>query len=231
MTHTDLDPFDRALLTELRLVAAEGAPRARRTTRKRWALSGAGIAAAAVTAFGISTLGSPAAYAVEEDGDGDVVITIRELDDASGLERALADHGIDAEVDYRADATRSGSVSELHVDHPDPDDVDRAEGRTLESEDGGSGGAELQVGPDGSVPDDLPCGDLERMPFTTELTDDEFVITIPSDSILRESDSTLRIATSGDIDDRVAGLDVAFSVGDVFCGFGTASVGIQPGQG
>ena len=55
-----------------------------------------------MAAFGLSTLGSPSAYAVDEQGDGDIVITIHELDDADGLEQALADHGIDADVDYQS---------------------------------------------------------------------------------------------------------------------------------
>ena len=63
------------------------------------------------------------------------------------------------------------------------------------------------------------------MPFTTELTIDDYLITIPADSVLRESDAVLRITTSGDVEDQVAGLQVAFSVGDVDCVFGTASVG------
>jgi hypothetical protein len=55
------------------------------------------------------------------------------------------------------------------------------------------------------------------------------VITIPADSVLRESDATLRITTSGDVADQVAGLQVAYSIGDVDCGFGTASLGTPNG--
>ena len=68
------------------------------------------------------------------------------------------------------------------------------------------------------------------MPFDTELTSDDYVITIPADSVLRESDAVLRITTSGDLDDQMAGIDVAYSIGDVDCGFGTMSMN-APGDG
>lgn len=226
MTNSEFDSFDRALLTELRQVAAEGATTPVRRTRKRWVLAGSGVAAAAVTAFGLSTLGSPAAYAVDEQGDGDIVITIHELDDADGLEQALADRGIEADVDYRADDGPhiiEGDPADL------PDDFEEGEGGTFEHEAEAEAGPRTDVEPDlaipGEIPANDPCGGLDNMPFTTELTSDDYVITIPADSVLRESDAVLRITTSGDVEDQVAGLQVAFSVGDVDCGFGTASVG------
>jgi len=237
MTNPELDSFDRALLTELRQVAAERAATPARRTRKRWALAGSGVAAAAVTAFGLSTLGSPAAYAVDEQGDGDIVITIHELSDAAGLEQALADHGIEADVDYQADSgphVIEGDPTDL----PDlPEGADEGEGGTFEHRaeaeiDGQSG---TSVEPDlaipGELPADDPCGGFDNMPFTSELTSDDYVITIPADSVLRESDAVLRITTSGDVADQVAGLEVAFSVGDVDCGFGSASVGTPGAEG
>ena len=69
-----------------------------------------------------------------------------------------------------------------------------------------------------------PCGGLDEMPFDTDLSKDDYVITIPADSVLRESDAVLRITTSGNLDDQVAGLDVAYSIGDVDCGFGTMTM-------
>lgn len=233
MNHPELDSFDRALLTELRHVAAEGAPAPARRTRKRWALSGAGIAAAAVTALGVTTLGSSAAYAVDETSDGDIVITIRELDDADGLEDALADHGIDAEVDYRAD-DGPGTVSidpggpGVPIEPGDLPDGAEAEDGTFEAEAEIEGESGTSVSPDLAVPGEPPandpCGGLDRMPFTTELNSDDYVITIPADSVLMDSDAVLRITTSGDVADQVAGLDVAYSIGDVDCGFGSVEV-------
>jgi hypothetical protein len=231
MTMNDeFDSFDRALLTELRQVAAEAAtaPAAKtRRTRKRWALAGTGVAAAAVTAFGLTTLGSPTAYAVDETGGGDIVITIHELDDADGLELALADHGIEAEVDYRADS----GPHMVSVDPNDPPEgAEEGEGPSLEA--GADAGSE--VGPDhaveGEPPANDPCGGIDQMPFETELTSEDFVITIPADSVLRDSDAVLRITTSGDVDAQMAGLDVAYSLGDVDCGFGTAMLG-SSGEG
>ncbi len=123
MTDSEFDSFDRALLTELRQVAAEPAAAPVRRTRKRWAYVGTGVAAAAVTAFGLTSLGSPAAYAVDETGDGDIVITIHELDDADGLEQALADHGIEADVDYQSDSFGPGMAS-TPPDVPDGEEIE-----------------------------------------------------------------------------------------------------------
>jgi len=223
MTDSEFDSFDRALLTELRQVAAEPAAAPVRRTRKRWAYVGTGVAAAAVTVFGLTSLGSPAAYAVDETGDGDIVITIHELDDADGLERALADHGIEADVDYQSDGFGSG----IAIEAPDVPEGEDVEGEVFK----GHAEAELEEGAEvdqaipGELPANDPCGGFDNMPFSTDLTRDDYVITIPADSVLRESDATLRITTSGDVADQVAGLQVAYSIGDVDCGFGTASLG------
>ncbi len=229
---TDLDPFDRALLTELRQVAAEGAPAPARRTRKRWAYAGSGIAAAAVAAFGLSALGSPAAYAVDEQGDGDIVITIHELNDADGLEQALADHGIEAEVDY--DSEGIGGVG-IDGDAPDlPDGAEQVEADVIQRKsevhrDAGEPGTDVRE--DHAVPGEPPaddvCGGFDQMPFDTVLGSDDYVITIPADSVIKESDAVLKITTSGAIDGRMAGIEVAYSIGDVDCGFGTASLGTQ----
>ena len=226
---TDLDYFDRALLTELRRVAAEGAPTPARRTRKRWAYAGSGIAAAAVTAFGLSTLGSPAAYAVDEQGDGDIVITIHELDDADGLEQALAEHGIEAEVDY--DSEGIGGV-EIVGDAPALPEATGGEPAVIKRKsevhaESGEPGVDSRIDEaiPGELPADDPCGGFDHLPFETDLGRDDYVITIPADSVIRDSDAVLKITTSGAIADRMAGLEVAFSIGDVDCGFGTASLG------
>lgn len=230
--NSGLDSFDRALLTELRQVAAEGAPAPVRRTRRRWAYAGGSIAAAAVTAFGLTTLGSSAAYAVDETSGGDIVITIHELSDADGLEQALADHGIDADVDYESDNGIGGSLgggpdgslgSGPDGDLPTlPDGADSgtvAQGHgSLHSE---SGSASEGPGTSGDPADDSPCGGPDDLPFTGELNKDDYVITIPENSVLRDNDAVMRITTSGDVADQVAGIQVTFSVGDADCGFGT----------
>jgi len=231
-----LDHYDRALLTELRHIAIEGAPAPRRT-RRRVALGGSGVAAAAAAVLAFTTFGSPAAYAVSEDGDGDIVITIRELEDAAGLEQALADHGIDADVDYDASGDDGITIGS-------PDDPAGQLGQVPTLPDGAKGGhvtkgdAHLQAeegsgtgpsfsGPGPGMADD-PCGGPDHMPFETDLSGDAYTITIPADSVLLDQDAALRITTSGDIADQLAGLAVAFSVGDVDCGFGTMTGTADP---
>jgi hypothetical protein len=94
------------------------------------------------------------------------------------------------------------------------------------------GGAQLEGGStSGAAPDELadtPCGDFDNMPFTSELLDDDYVITIPADSVLLDSESSLKITTSGELADQVAGIDVGYTVDGAECGFGnvTAQAGM-----
>lgn len=102
-----LGQFEQNLLTELREVVAERAtvPQPRRALPgKRLALAtaGGGLLAAGLL-VGLPAMNgdqTPAAYAVETNADGTVTLTITRTDDAEGLERALEEHGISAEVDY-----------------------------------------------------------------------------------------------------------------------------------
>ena len=55
------------------------------------------------------------AFAVDANPDGSVNIVIHELDDADGLEAALADHGIDATVHF-VPIAEGGFVPEPEVD-------------------------------------------------------------------------------------------------------------------
>lgn len=57
-------------------------------------------AVAGVAAAGVAGLRPAPAFAVERQIGGDVVITVIKLSDADGLERALANEGITAEVEY-----------------------------------------------------------------------------------------------------------------------------------
>jgi hypothetical protein len=73
----------------------------RRTGRGRVrVVAAAAVAAALSVVVGLVTTGSPAAFAVEQASDGDLVITIHRLTDSGGLERALGERGIDADVTY-----------------------------------------------------------------------------------------------------------------------------------
>ena len=96
-----LDTFEQSLLGELRQhvaarTAQQPAPRRRWTAR----VAVAGLATAAAVAVAVS-LGTGAvapspAYAVESAPNGDVVVTVHDLTDASGLEHALAAKGVHA---------------------------------------------------------------------------------------------------------------------------------------
>lgn len=87
----------------LRHIFASGDPAVApiRTTHRRAIIASAAAAtAAAAAAIASTTLDTSAAFAVEQESNGDVVVIIHRLTDPSGLERALADHGIDADVTY-----------------------------------------------------------------------------------------------------------------------------------
>lgn len=112
--HDRATGFDQELLGRLRGVVAERAasldsegasassstPAWRRPPRL---LAGAGVAMAAVIAalfISAGGEGTSAAYAVEAQSNGNVTVQIDHLSDASGLETALAQVGIPAEVTY-----------------------------------------------------------------------------------------------------------------------------------
>lgn len=98
-----LDP-EWSMSTVTAILATEG-PRERKrragglTARRPRRLAGA-VAAATAALIGAITLRPEAAFALDRQADGDVVVTIRSLEDADGLERALADAGVQAEVEY-----------------------------------------------------------------------------------------------------------------------------------
>lgn len=108
----DMNSFETALLDELRTIVTE-----RGEQRSRHPLAGllrrpsliavplgvASAAAAAVVGLGAPS-GATAAYAVTTVSSGDVVVTINSLSDASGLQNALRADGIDATVNYDANA-------------------------------------------------------------------------------------------------------------------------------
>ncbi|HJQ04907.1 MAG TPA: hypothetical protein VJ872_05660 [Nocardioides sp.] len=220
--NNDLDTFDRALLTELRQVAAETAVAPKRRTGRRWAFASGGVAAAAAGIIGLSaTLGSGAAYAVDDTSNGDTVITIHQLSDAAGLEKALADHGIDATVDYDGSAlTSTPAGAKLQ-----PAPGGQSSGGTRIGKGSATSGS-IQVGGTATGQDGKstsPCGDFTHMPFTTDMTKEAYTITIPADSVLRTSDAELEITTTGDLGEQFAGLEVSYSVDGQSCSFGNAS--------
>lgn len=124
----ELDAFESRLLAELRrevagTAAAEAAPAPVRTRRRALALA-AGVAAAAVLGVVlVPGLGSTPAYSVQEGNAGEVVVEVNRPEDAAGLERALEEHGIAADVTYLP-ALRTCAPGRF-------DEVDREAGMSL----------------------------------------------------------------------------------------------------
>jgi len=102
---TQLDHFETALLAELRSVVEER--QAPRRSRRRYLYAGlAAAAAAGVAVLVLPGTGAQPAYAVTTDGDGDVHVRVHDLEDAEGLEDALAAQGVAAVVTYLPDSTQ-----------------------------------------------------------------------------------------------------------------------------
>ncbi|AJR18123.1 hypothetical protein GUY44_12370 [Pimelobacter simplex] len=178
MTST-LDTFEQSLLTELRRhVAERPAPQLRRRSRtRRWAATGAGLVAAGSVAAGAVLLQPGPAFAVQEEADGDIVVTIASLKDADGLERALEEHGVEAEVTYGADDLLP-DVRE--VPPPSGDDP----GPRMET--GGETAAEPPAGP-------LACDVI-----AVELRGGEITFRLPAEAVAAAS--PLQIRTAGETD-------------------------------
>lgn len=178
MTST-LDPFEQSLLTELRRhVAERPSPRPGRSrTRRRWAAAGAGLVAAGSVAAGAVLLQPSPAFAVQEEADGDIVVTIASLKDAAGLERALEEHGVEAEVTYGADDLLP-EVRE--VPPPSGDDP----GTRMET-----GGETAAAPPDGPLACDV---------IAVELRGGEITFRLPAEAVA--ADSPLVIRTAGETD-------------------------------
>lgn len=100
----ELDPFESRLLAELRreVVAADDrAPRRTRRTRRRALAVAAGVAATAVLGvLLVPGLGTAPVYSVQEGNSGEIEVEINRPEDAAGLERALEEHGIAADITY-----------------------------------------------------------------------------------------------------------------------------------
>lgn len=178
-----LDTFEQSLLTELRWHVAEAAPPATTRRSRRWGWAAVPVGAAAAVAVGVTLTQSPAAYAVSEDSSGDVTVTIHRLDDAAGLEKALAAHGIEADVDYDASAAPPAHG-----------------GRSVTARDDSGAGRHLSN--DGPT---RPCGG----PTRARLSQDAFSLTVPA--TWADSGAVLHLTTSGSVSDGVAGLQIRWT--------------------
>ena len=212
-TPPTLDRFETALLEELRAhVAARPAPAVvpepPRRHRRRW-VAGLAAAAAAATAYVAVSPGGPAvspAYAVSENADGDVVVTVHRLEDSEGLERALRAHGIEATVDFDADPDPHshefrGPAAEPGDDGAPPpggtvERQERGQGRPHLSRDGDTDGFVTDGGPDGA-PEADGCGPVgDGLPATLAHERDGWELRIPAESPLQ--DRPVWITTKGD---------------------------------
>lgn len=92
------DTFEDRLLNRLKHAVDE---RPTRRGGRRLFVAGVGVAATAALGIGIPTLtaGTATAYEITQNGDS-LVIEIKELSDADGLEEALAEYGYKADVTY-----------------------------------------------------------------------------------------------------------------------------------
>ncbi|MEU0314471.1 hypothetical protein [Nocardioides sp. NPDC006273] len=189
-----MNTFEQSLLTELRDHVATPTPtpvrsaRARRARRWRWAALPAAVAASATAAV-VAVSGPTPAYAIDESRD-DIVVTIYRLDDAAGLEQALHQHGVAAEVDY--DSGASVSVG---------DDG----GRSLDTGTGPEQG-ERQQESDSTA--DGPGDDSAPKIEAILSEEDAFTIRLDRDSI--PEDQVLHLSTMGSADDGLAALRIAW---------------------
>lgn len=94
---TDLDDFETSLLRRLR----DEVEAPDRRPQRRWGLigSGAGVAALAGGLVLPGLVTSPA-YSVTEGNAGEVTVGVERLEDAEGLEQALAEKGIQTDITY-----------------------------------------------------------------------------------------------------------------------------------
>lgn len=102
-----LDSFETRLLAELREHVAHNAPDIDETeplsgrSGRAWLAIAAALAVVAIGAMLIVPgLGSSPAYSVGEGNAGQVNVEINRPEDAAGLERALAERGINADITY-----------------------------------------------------------------------------------------------------------------------------------
>ena len=223
MNHpNELDSFETALLTELRREVTEHpapAPAPRRAPRRRLKVVAAGAvatAAATVVAVGLTGGGPTAspAFAVDGNPDGSVDVAIFRLDDADGLEAALADHGIDATVNFVP--TPDGGVPEFPMpesSYLSPKDPQYA-----------SCGIDDGPGPARLVPSSL-LEETGTMPTGPEFDGAEYVLNIRAGSPLFERPTTFAVGSPGSF--SIAYLS---AVPGKYCGFGSSQWFDAPGK-
>ena len=171
--------------------------------RGRWA-AGVLAAAAAATAYVVVSPGGPAvspAYAIDQQADGDVVVTIHRLEDADGLEAALQEHGIDAEVSFNP-----SDDGTFWMGAPDGGSGD------LPPEGGTRNGHEREFNyarptiPD-EAPGDIGCGMGSGEPATLTQEGDDWVLLIPAESPLQDRPVSITTGVGGTLGAAYQGND------------------------
>lgn len=103
-TRPPIEPFEpewsAQTLVSIMSTPSESPRRIRRRPVARIIALTAGVAAAAMVAVSVTSVGSSPAFAVEQDSGGDLVVTVHRFTDSAGLENALGQNGINAEVTY-----------------------------------------------------------------------------------------------------------------------------------
>ena len=217
---TRLDSFETALLTELRREVAEHpapAPIARRHPRRRLKVAAAGVVAAVaatVAAIGLTPSSAPTAapaFAVDAGPDGSVGLVIHRLDDADGLEAALAAHGIDATVHFIP--TPDGQVP------PEPE----IDGSWSHERPGPENpcGVDNGPGPAMLVPGDVARGlGRNRVELgTIPVGSGDFVLEFPADSVLLDRPVVFDIGNPGSF-----WITYPSTTPGEWCGFGQSQV-------
>ncbi len=217
-----LDHFETALLGELKEHVATrpaGTPVRERPRRRKRVAVGIAAAAAAATAYVVVSPGGPAvspAYAVSQEADGDVVVTVHRLEDSEGLERALAEHGIEADVSFSPTPNEHGyNTFELGPFGAAEDPPPGESGKSFDYEaEGEEPGAAVDQAIPGQVPDLPDCGDRGAEPATLTHEGADWVLRIPADSPAQDRPIVISTASDG-------GLMVAFEANDpgAYCAF------------
>jgi hypothetical protein len=209
----ELDSFERELLAELRSVvfrrnAGTAGPASQARRRRRMRLAAAtGSAVVAALAGGSLLAGGSPAFAVEPGPSGAVVIRIHEFKDASALESALAEQGVEAAVDY------SGHGSSLTVDEQgnvSPDGPDLPADGSLTPSD--------PVPMDATFTDDASSGcgltTAGESPITLERDGEDYLVTLAGPTVTSGSALKLSTATGPHGDTIVA----TYQFGGARCG-------------
>lgn len=215
-----LDSFEQDLLAEMRSVvsARAGDAAAHREPPARRARPALVVAAAGALVAGVSaallTGGSPA-FAVATTDDGSIVVSISELTDSDGLEAALAEHGVSAEVVYAGDGSAvsidPGGWVDVGTTSAGPDIAPTDPTRMDLTWAGGEGAAAADPA--------ASCGGSDgAAPITLERDGSGYVVTLAGPTLGQDNGLRLSTVTGPGGDSLFA----SYSYGAFVCGAGVS---------